>query len=1073
MTDSGQSDRWRRIKDIFSAALDQPLEERAEFLDRACEGDADLRAEVEDLLDADSGCGDFLDTPAVVEQKRGEASDALLNEQFENYRLTRVISTGGMGVVYEAEQDNPRRTVAVKVMKEGIASPDALRRFEFESQVLGGLRHPGIAQVFEAGTHHSEGTPGGPERGGVPFFVMEYVPDARSVTEYARKEKLGTKERVLLFTQVCDAVHHGHQKGIIHRDLKPANILVDAQGGVKVIDFGVARATDADLALTTQQTDVGQLIGTVQYMSPEQCAADPNQLDIRSDIYSLGVVLYELLCGQLPYDVRSVAIFEASRLIREKAPKRPSTVNRSLRGDVETIVLKALEKERSHRYQTLAALADDLNRYVGGEVILARPAGPATKAVKIIKRNPAMSLAAFVAVASLVAFLLYVVLWSYPRIRAEHARAVEAGRIAAQERAVAVSAKKRSDDAAEQARLINSFLKETFLSADPYRVGEDLDKHEMLDRAARRIENEFKDQPEIRASLHNTIGSVYVNRDFLDAAEEQIGQAIAIRVELYGPHSVDVFESQCYMSRVYLEQGRLDEAESILNEIRKFCKENLEEDHVLTNTAVNFLARVRRAQGRYTEAEQLLRTALAWETKWKGRDHIDTISTTAVLAGTLENLGRYGESEELHREALERRRALLGEDHPVTLQSKSNVANAALLAGKYDEAERMFREISEKVEDVMGVGHPDTQATMGNFAIVLKKQGKLDEAEMINREIHDQRVELLGRSHPLTLNSGNNLANVLKEMGRLTEAEDLLREAVEGRKSLLGPEHPDTLESLGNLGIVLNKQRKLDEAEAIQRSTWESRKKVLGETHPDTLTTSYNLGLVLVRRGKAEEGEEIFRRLLSQSSSFPDEDYPLLIDTMSNLAILLARKGLNEKAEVYFRRVLAAMREKYGNEHSDTIRSINNLALFLRSNEQPVEAEWLYREVFDLRTESLGSDHVETVKALARVALAVKLQERYSESLEIWRDVFSRADRLPAGEKYDRGSYLANIGDCFLALRRFDEAEEPLIESFTIYRSELGIDNIKTTGSLDTMIELYEAWGKPDEADTWRSMRDG
>ena len=271
-----------------------------------------------------------------------------------------------MGTVYEAQQEQPRRRVAIKMMKHGITSSSALRRFEFESQTLA-LHHPGIAQVYEAGTH-DDGA------GGVPYFVMEYIPNALKITEYADKKKLGTRERLALFAKVCDAIQHGHLKGIVHRDIKPGNVLVDSNGQPKIIDFGVARSTDSDLAVTTLQTDVGQLLGTLQYMSPEQCGSDPSDIDTRSDIYALGMVLYKLLTGRLPYDIRKAAIHEAVRIVREEEPLKLSSIDRHLRGDVETIALKALEKERERRYQSAAALEQDIDRYLMGDPISARRA---------------------------------------------------------------------------------------------------------------------------------------------------------------------------------------------------------------------------------------------------------------------------------------------------------------------------------------------------------------------------------------------------------------------------------------------------------------------------------------------------------------------------------------------------------------------------------------------------------------------------------------------------------------------------------------------------------------------------
>ena len=367
-------------------------------------------------------------------------------ERIAGYRITRVLASGGMGEVYEAEQDRPRRTVAIKVMKRGLTSRTALRRFEWEAELLGSLRHPGIATVFEAGSW-DDGS------GGVPYFVMEFIPGAMPITRYARQRGLDVRARLELFARVCDAVQHGHQKGIIHRDLKPGNILVgeeeshkpcamchegrneggpsplslegegqgegdplslkgegkgegrasggsrlfDAAGAnsgspiVKIIDFGIARATDSDIAVTTMHTEVGQLIGTLQYMSPEQCEGDPRNVDTRSDVYSLGVVLYELICGRLPYDVSDTSIPRATRMIQETEPIRPSTIQRKLRGDLETIALKALEKDRARRYQSAGDLADDVRRHLRGEAIEARRAGRWERGVRWVGRHPVVT----------------------------------------------------------------------------------------------------------------------------------------------------------------------------------------------------------------------------------------------------------------------------------------------------------------------------------------------------------------------------------------------------------------------------------------------------------------------------------------------------------------------------------------------------------------------------------------------------------------------------------------------------------------------------------------------------------
>lgn len=367
-----------RVRELFDRAAELPPAERGRFLDEACAGDASLRAEVEALLACDRELADdgdraaFLNSPVL----RAPTARESLPERVGGYRVVRELGSGGMGTVYECEQDNPRRAVAIKVIRPGLASPVLVKRFAHEAQILGRLHHPGIAQIYEAGLTEQ----------GQPFFAMELI-RGTSLDRHARQHALPVRDVLALFVRVCDAVQHAHDKGVVHRDLKPGNILVDESGQPKVLDFGVARATGADLQTAAGRTEVGQLVGTLNYMSPEQIAADPALIDPRSDVYSLGVILFELLADRLPYDLAALPLPEVARVIRDRDPSSLGSISVRLRGDVETIVAKALEKEPERRYRSAGELGADVRRFLNHEPIRARRPSAAYVLRKFARRH--------------------------------------------------------------------------------------------------------------------------------------------------------------------------------------------------------------------------------------------------------------------------------------------------------------------------------------------------------------------------------------------------------------------------------------------------------------------------------------------------------------------------------------------------------------------------------------------------------------------------------------------------------------------------------------------------------------
>jgi len=675
----------------------------------------------------------------AVTEALADSTGRPLPKQIGQFHIKDVLASGGMGVVYRAVQEQPRRTVAVKVMKQGIASRSAMRRFEYESQVLARLHHPGIAQVFEAGTH-DDGA------GAVPYFAMEYVPNAKAITHYARQKSLGTRDRLDLFASVCDAVHHGHQKGIIHRDLKPGNILVDPNGNVKIIDFGVARGTDSDLVLTTLQTEVGQLIGTLQYMSPEQCEADPDAIDARSDVYAMGVVLYELLTGQLPYTIHQEPVFRGTKVIREQPPTKPSTIDRTLRGDVETIVLQALEKDPQRRYASAEVFAKDIRSYLNGEAIRARPPSTVYRVQLFARRHKAvLGTVAALALVSAAAALL--VESSRDRARqAEDAMAEALSRAAQAEIAVAESKRVGVSEEMKATDMVGLAPAEfSVTTVDGKKVGTaEFAKHKatVLNFVAADCPYCFKQVPlveEIRAE-YEPKGIRFVN------------VALTLIRDFTAEEARDVF------ARV----GSLEFAKGENEEVGDLFKVS----GYPTLSIVDNSGTVRHVS---IGAEDDLMARL--------RGQLD-----ALILGKPTPEEVLAEAEKLHRQTLENNRQTLGEGHRDTLRSMENLAVTLTEGDKHDEAEDLYGEIWDVRRRFLGENDPQTLESMHKLAVVLQERGKPAEAEALHRQTLDLRRRVLGDDHPATRLSMAHLGMTLLDQGKTEAAEPYVAELIELRR---------------------------------------------------------------------------------------------------------------------------------------------------------------------------------------------------------------------------------------------------------------------------------------------------
>jgi serine/threonine protein kinase/tetratricopeptide (TPR) repeat protein len=889
---------------IVDAALDLPLGERETFLQKACGDDPRLRRLVEALLKAHHQVPTSIHDAPELSAPGGTMIVSVQpvekpGDRIGHYKLLQQVGEGGCGVVYMAEQEEPvRRRVALKVIKMGMDTRQVIARFEAERQALALMDHPNIAKVLDGGSTDA----------GRPYFVMELVRGVR-ITDYCDQNNLSTAQRLGLFVQVCKAIQHAHQKGIIHRDIKPSNILVTLHDGIpvpKVIDFGIAKAIEQRLTDKTLFTALEQFMGTPAYMSPEQAEMSGLDIDTRSDIYSLGVLLYELLTGQMPFDpaeLRMAGLDEMRRIIREKEPVKPSTRLSSLaaaeqttvakrrqveaprllhlvRGDLDWIVMKSMEKDRTRRYETANGLASDIQRHLNSEPVLASPPSAAYRFGKLVRRNR-LAFTAMTAVAAALAVGLALAAWQY----FEKSNALNR----------TLAAEKQARTEAAKSQQVAQFFKAMLEGVGPsVALGRDtLMLREILDKTSESLSRDLPNQPEVEADLRNTIGEVYLLLGEFGKAETMHRKALALLRKQPKIESLEVARSLDNLAVALAREGKLPQAETTQREglaLRRKLQGVANPDLAVPLTT---LAGILSDQGNLPEAESTQREALALRKKRPDAPQ-EIADALKGLASVLFRDKQLPEAEALDREALALQRKALRPEDPEIAMTLNDLGTVLHLQGNFPESEASFREAVAVAGKSLDKDHPALLTLRANLATALGDQGKFVEAEQSQRELLALRTNRLGAVHPRVADSLSNLARVLQAEGKLREAETSERAALAMRQKLFGGENIDVAVSLNHLGNILKDQGRLEEAETTLRQTLAMRKKLLGTLHRDVAWSLHDLAEVLFERGYFQEAETNARECLGIQEKIIPDDWRTPLTASLLGGVLLQEKKFNE-----------------------------------------------------------------------------------------------------------------------------------------------------------------------------------
>jgi len=935
--------RYEHAAELFQRARALSASEREAFLHRTCGEDAELHAAVRELLRGDALFAEGGSAPTLLAMAdEPPALSASSPERIGAFRIVRTIGTGGMGRVYAAEQQDPRRTVALKVIRAELATPALVSRFEHEKNLLGRLRHRGIAQIYEAGTADTG-------FGMQPYFAMELIV-GRQLLEYAAARDLDPTARLQLIAQVCDAVEHAHQKGVIHRDLKPSNILVDDDGQPKVLDFGVARATDSDMQTVTVQTAAGQIIGTLAYMSPEQASGDSERLDTRSDIYSLGVIAFELLAGRAPFDFSSSNIADAVRVIQERDPAPLGDIRRALRGDAETIVSKALEKEKERRYGSAAAFAADIRRFLAHEPIEARPPSRAYRARKFVRRHRSVT----IGLAATILALLFGMLRAQSKQRdAELAR-------------------DRAEQETRKAEAINQFLLlDLFSSAHPELLGPDARVVDFLRGAELRVGSAFRDQPQVEAAVRDTLGQTFKALGMADRGEEHARRAVHLRREELGERHPQTLDALQHLADVLARRDANEEAFPLVERVAAERVEVLGPDHPDTLDSLASLATQRFRAGDMQVGIEEMRAVVARLESTRGPEHDQTLDKKRTLSVMLNRSGQLKEADRTGRKLVEIRRRRLGDDHPDTLRARVDHLMVLFNMGRYADGEEVAREIADGYVRVFGADHPEAALAKGGLAGTLEAQGEWAEAEKLFREVIETCAKRLGDKHRTTINAMEDLSRFLRQRSRFDESRELATRCLDLVRARFGEQHLEYAHSAVNLANLLSESSRREasteddlRSEVLFREALAIYRAHFDGAHPRLANALFGLTTALHRLKRTSEALPLFEELVEMDRELYGPEHTTVGGDLQMLGSCYIDVGHPELAEAPLREALKLQKKGFGNQDVTALMTAVELGYCLIDLTRYEEAEELILASYDFFENSAVTDHYRLKRAV-------------------------------------------------------------------------------------------------------------